>query len=165
MLNPYCGGPYKKGEEVKVFKCAGDYKRKWVDVDEMLTAYDGCGASFRFNTYFDHGRAKQLMPTFNGFKDSIAKYPSRSIYAGDRGMNAYNQKFLTLGKVIEYKDARSHNKKKPYANIVFMDSHVDYILMEPEITTETYTFLPSSNYAESWIRNPKFPPNYDKAPY
>ena len=139
-LNPYLGIPPTTAWNYKgarVFCCPDDTVGK-VYPDKTRFLYVG-------NSYIYNATGNQSIAdgwTHKGLcerKITEVRSPSRCIEAGDWTLMEYYS-----GATTPY-FYRFHDRTKPMANIVFVDGHIDYVLMTPANPTYqkgmNYTFL------------------------
>ena len=111
-----------------VFRCPSDSGRPYPgDWDEPCT-YDTMGNSYSYNCVGDQVTGGLLGKNI----DQVRDY-SKTVLIGD-------------GVIIEYspgtQNIRWHNKTAPWANVLFVDGHVDWILITPGPSGDNWTFIP-----------------------
>jgi len=120
-LNSYVSG------NLNIFKCPSDKGRPRVGYPEPRT-FDAVGNSYAYNCGY-YGDGGLL-----GLPLSRVHDTSRVILAGD-------------GVIIEYlapspQGMRWHDRKRPSANVLFVDGHVGWVTMVPAASGDGWTFIP-----------------------
>jgi prepilin-type N-terminal cleavage/methylation domain-containing protein/prepilin-type processing-associated H-X9-DG protein len=155
ILNPYCGGPYKRDDEVPMLECPSDRRISWGPADDaLLSYYDAVGTSYHFNMFWWHYSVSGSIPTLNGYPVYKVKNPDSVLYAGDRSMLAYNPQ---IGMGWTDTGVRTHDLKRPMSNNLFVDGHAEYMEMKSLREKRNYTFLPTPSYVEDFKKNPRYP--------
>ena len=176
-LNQYCGGPYSIPEgaderglwdgstsydeflsaddDAPLFKCPSDKGSNLPSLSWLYstarTTYKAYGSSYAYNLMW--GQDGITAPTLNnikvvngtiksgdGFNILNIRRPSFVVFAADHTI----QNFM----YDDDRDDKWHDRKKPTANIVFVDGHVDYFEVKPGHTNKSYTLLPIPSWWE-----------------
>ena len=116
------------GNNLSIFHCPSDKGRPTVSWNERCT-YDAMGNSYSYNCVGDSIEGGLL-----GKKLSRVRNPSKTILIGD-------------GVIVEYArgetaQIRWHQKTEPWANVCFVDGHVDWVLITPGASGDDWTFIP-----------------------
>jgi prepilin-type N-terminal cleavage/methylation domain-containing protein/prepilin-type processing-associated H-X9-DG protein len=130
-LNQYLGvtGNAPDDSDVLVFLCPDDGGAKAWDPNSETT-YSDVGSSYAYNAW----AAATGADTLRGCKMTRVENPSLTIMAGDHPIHNYTQG----GDRQQY----WHHPKRIMANILFVDTHVDFHEVEPGLETDDYTWLP-----------------------
>ncbi len=114
-------------DNLRIFRCPSDGGRPHVGFDEPRT-YDTMGNSYSYNCVGDTNEGGLAELRLGRVRNT-----SRTILVGD-------------GVIVEYaggtQHIRWHDKTEPWANVCFVDGHVDWILMTPGVSGEDWTFIP-----------------------
>jgi len=138
LLNRYVGVPQNLTPaddatyEVKLFECPSDSGALGGNPAWDHT-YTDVGTSYAYNYWASIGGA----PTLRDKGIGSAKQPDFTILAGGHPIhNFFNG---------TDRQQRWHDPDQPTANIVFLDFHVEYGLVEPTNTTDWYSYLLDPN--------------------
>ncbi len=132
---------YPYAEDTNIWKCPSDHWDFWggcapAGVDETWKYY---GSSYSFNT--GNGGSGGL---YWGRKGADVSQPSVTIQYGEYVVNNF---WANSWPLPEGAGVRFHDQDNPYANIVFVDGHVDFVLMlggaEWQVADDgSYSFFP-----------------------
>jgi len=112
-----------------IFHCPSDRGRpKTVDWSEPCT-YDAMGNSYVYNCVGDGAQGGLA-----GIRLPQVGNPSKTVLIGD-------------GVIVEYTyggtaQIRWHDKANPWANVCFVDGHVEWVLITPGASGDGWTFIP-----------------------
>lgn len=130
-LNQYLGVSTDVADdsEVPLFECPDDQGAKVWDPNSVST-YRDVGSSYSYNAW----AALNGADTLRGHKMPRVNKPTFTIMAGDHTIHNY----VSGGNRQQY----WHHAQKIMANILFVDTHVDFHLVEHALETDNYTWLP-----------------------
>lgn len=133
-LNDYVGfgASANPNGEVPLFHCPSDQGRS--DVPSASTYYD-VGSSYAYNSY----SPTPAIPTLRGRKYTQVRRPSFTVMAGDH----MTHNWLSPGGGHSERLQRWHHPTRVLTNILYVDTHVEFVEMEPSNETENYTFYPN----------------------
>ena len=115
-------------DNFEVFRCPSDKGRPHPgDWDEPCT-YDAMGNSYSYNCVGDHTAGGLLGKKLSQVRDS-----SKTVLLGDGVITEYSSGTQNI---------RWHNKTAPRANVLFVDGHVDWVLITPGASGDNWTFIP-----------------------
>lgn len=135
FLNPYIGREQRvtvadRDSGLKVFSCPSDrgipdWTSRWYSGDSSISLWDATGASYHYNSAAINNDGVSGL-WFK--KRSQVKRADVCVLAGDFTMTSFFNSSL-VGKSPYFK-AYWHNKRENgWANVVFVDGHVGFILM------------------------------------
>ncbi len=132
-LNEYVGfgASAEPNADVPLFHCPSDVGRG--DINTPSTYYR-VGSSYAYNSY----SPTPVIPTLRGIKYTRVSRPSFTVMAGDH----MTHNWLSPGGGHSERLQRWHHPTRVLTNILYVDTHVDLIEMEPTNETDDYTFLP-----------------------
>lgn len=116
-------------DNLAVFHCPSDKGRPNESEWNEPCTYDAMGNSYSYNCVGNLGHEGGLL----GLRLSQVRDSSKTILIGD-------------GVIVEYdpgpQDIRWHHRTAPWANVCFVDGHVDWILITPSSSGDNWTFIP-----------------------
>jgi len=114
-------------DSLEVFHCPSDSGRPLEFPNEPHT-YDTMGNSYSYNCVGNSSVGGLLGKKLSQVRDS-----SKTVLVGD-------------GVIVEYSpgtyNIRWHNKTAPWANVLFVDGHVAWVLITPGTSGDNWTFIP-----------------------
>jgi len=126
---------YKYLKDVRFWKCPSDYWAWWTTVNCPPETYYNYGSSYGFNAYAN-GPPKGV--GLFGFNVDKVNNPVKVIEYGEYVANCFWGGNPDGG-------IRWHQQVGPWSNILFVDGHVDFILMYPGSQFQVsirYSFIP-----------------------
>ncbi len=129
---------YDYAEDANIWKCPSDYWAVWSD-----SVWRYYGSSYAFNT--GNGAASDTRPLgLHGRRGADVIHPAVTIQSGEYVICNF---WANGWPLPEGAGIRWHDQDAPWANIVFVDGHVDFVLMQggnPEFLEAddgSYTFF------------------------
>ena len=135
VLYPYVSGAFD------IWRCPSDYWQRWVDVGEPAETWRVYSTSYDFNAHSNRGESLIGTQGLWDKTDTEVRRPWLVCQFTELPANTYYSGNTWVEDVYPL---RWHSKTAPMANIAFVDSHVDFIEMQPPPFWQQY-------FDYSWI--------------